>query len=201
MNVLNAEFLISAAKVEQFPQFVYPETAFAGRSNVGKSSLLNSIVMRKNLARTSSTPGKTQQINFFLVEEKWSFADLPGFGYASIGKDHRENWAELNFEYLAERENLRFVNLLIDSRHDPQPKDLALIEWCENNQKKYLVILTKCDKLKDKQIAQRQEQIQQLLIQCNFAIDVLPYSSLKGTGRKQLLAIFKRELVKNNYKE
>lgn len=151
--------------------------------------------MRKNLARTSSTPGKTQQINFFKVEDKWLFADLPGFGYASIGKQHRETWAELNFAYLAKREQLRFLNILIDSRHDPQPKDLALIEWCENNQKKYLVILTKCDKLKDKQVLQRKEQVEGLLSQCSFAIEVLAYSVQNGTGRKQLLAILKKELI------
>lgn len=191
MKVLNADFIIGAAGKEQFPNYSYPEFAFAGRSNVGKSSLLNSIVMNKKLAKTSSTPGKTQQINFFLVENKWSFADLPGFGYAAIGKQHREKWAKLNHIYLESRKNLRNVFVLIDSRHDPMQQDLALIEWLENNQKPYTIILTKCDKIKQKQISERKEQVEVFVSECNYAREVLPYSSQSGMGRYELLAILK----------
>lgn len=195
MIVLNADFVKGAVKKDDFPKLNLPEIAFAGRSNVGKSSLLNSIINRKNLAHTSSTPGKTQQINFFKVEGKWSFADLPGFGYAAIGKKHREEWAKLNFEYLEARETLAFVNILIDSRRDPMPMDLSLIEWCENNKLKYLVILTKCDKIKEKEITERKVQFEGLLKFCNFNLEVLPYSSQSGMGRLDLLAIIKRECV------
>lgn len=195
MIVLNAEFVKGAVSTEHFPNLNLPEIAFAGRSNVGKSSLLNSIVNRKNLAHTSSTPGKTQQINFFIVEGRWTFADLPGFGYAAIGKQHREEWSKLNFAYLESRKHLAFINILIDSRHDPQPKDLALIEWCENKHKRYLVILTKCDKLKEQEILERKNQLDNLLLNCSFNIDVLPYSSQSGMGRLELLAIIKRECV------
>jgi GTP-binding protein len=197
MIVLNAEFIKGAVKADQFPELNYPEIAFVGRSNVGKSSLLNSIVNRKNLAHTSSTPGKTQQINFFVVEGKWTFADLPGFGYAAIGKQHREEWAKLNFSYLETRKSIAYINLLIDSRHDPQPKDLALIEWCENHKMKYLIILTKCDKLKKQEIIERKKQIDNLLMNCSFNLEVLPYSSQNGMGRLELLAIIKRECVLN----
>lgn len=194
-NTLNAEFLMGVANPNSYPDTGLPEIAFSGRSNVGKSSLLNSIVMQKNLAKTSATPGKTQQINFFVVENKWSFADLPGFGYAKIGKSERENWAKLNLNYLETRENLKLVAVLIDSRHDPMEHDLGLIEFLENIQRKYLIILTKTDKLKPKQIEVRKSQIEHLISQCNFALEVLPYSALKGEGRYELLAIIKRELV------
>lgn len=191
MKVFNAEFVLGAAQKEQFPNYTYPEFAFAGRSNVGKSSLLNSIVMNKKLAKTSSTPGKTQQINFFIVENKWSFADLPGFGYAAIGKEHREKWAKLNHIYMDARKNLKNVFVLIDSRHDPMEQDLALIEWLENNQKPYTIILTKCDKLNSAKIQARKEQIDHLVSECSFAREVLPYSSHSGLGRFELLAILK----------
>lgn len=191
MKVFNAEFIIGAAHEEQFPNYSYPEFAFSGRSNVGKSSLLNSIVMNKKLAKTSSTPGKTRQINFFVVENKWSFADLPGFGYASIGKEHRIKWAKLNHVYLESRKNLRNVFVLIDSRHDPMEQDLALIEWLENNQKPFTIILTKCDKISSKLIAERKEQVETFVSMCKSVREVLPYSSHSGMGRYELLHILK----------
>ncbi len=192
MVTLNATFLLGAAEKSQFPQHNLPEIAFTGRSNVGKSSLLNSIVLRKNLAFTSSTPGKTQQINFFNVEEKWVFADMPGFGYASTGKANREKWKKLNFDYLENSQNLKLIIALIDSRHDPMDIDMALIEWYEENQKEFLIILTKCDKLKPKAIAQRQKQLENLVQNCKYCKEVLPYSSQNGLGRNQLIGILKK---------
>lgn len=194
MKNLNAEYLAGAEKLELMPNTQYPEIAFSGRSNVGKSSLLNSIVRRKNLAYTSSTPGKTQMINFFLIERKWMFADLPGFGYAAISKKKREEWMKLNFSYFAGREQLRLVCCLVDSRHDPQKHDLALIEWLENSQVKYLIILTKCDKISKAKIKERKEQMEYLTQNCNFMLEVLPYSSVTGLGRDQLLAIIKKQV-------
>ena len=195
MKNLNAEFSIGVIEAGAFPAVNLPEVAFAGRSNVGKSSLLNSIVNRKNLAFTSSTPGKTQQINFFLVENKWSFADLPGFGYAAIGKKERLKWKELNLAYLENRINLKLVCCLVDSRHDPMDNDLALIETLENIDRKYIIILTKCDKLSQKNIDERKKQIEHLVQNCRYIVEVLPYSSRSGLGRTELLAILKRELV------
>ncbi len=195
MKTRKADFIKGVAQIDRLPETKLPEVAFAGRSNVGKSSLLNSIVNRKNLARISSEPGKTQEINFYKVEDKWVFADLPGFGYAKISKGKREEWAKLNFEYLEKRENLRFVCCLVDSRHDPQPKDLALMEWLMNNEKKFLVILTKCDKIKERAINDRKEQLEGLLAQCPTAMEILPYSSQSGLGWKQLQQILERELA------
>lgn len=195
MKNLNAVFVLGAARPEQFPALGLPETAFCGRSNVGKSSLINSIVLNKNMAKTSSTPGKTQQINFFIIEEKWILADLPGFGYAAIGKEHREKWAKLNWDYLEKRDNLKLVCVLIDSRHDPMPQDLELIERLELADRRYIIILTKCDKINKKAIEDRKKQIETLVSQCKGAIEVLPYSAVKAWGRDELLAIFKKNLI------
>ncbi|MFP4528563.1 MAG: ribosome biogenesis GTP-binding protein YihA/YsxC [Candidatus Kapaibacterium sp.] len=189
MKVSQAEFIKGAANEEQFPDLDMPELAFAGRSNVGKSTLINSLVMRKNLAHTSSTPGKTRQINFYSVEGRWSFADLPGFGYAAIGKEHREKWANLNFAYLETRKNLSLVCALIDSRHDPMPTDLSFIEWLELNKKPYIILLTKCDKISTKMVSQRKEQLDGLVKFCSQCREVLPYSSVSGLGRKELMGI------------
>ena len=192
MTPLTADFIRGTRKPEDFPKTLLPEIAFAGRSNVGKSSLLNSILYRKNLARISSTPGKTQEINFYLVDSKWMFADLPGFGYASVSKTTRESWVQLNFAYLGKRPSLKLICCLVDSRHDPMERDLALIEWLENNGKKYVVILTKCDKISDKLLGERLDQFRAVLAACNNIADILPYSTVDGRGRKELLAIIKR---------
>ena len=195
MKQLNAEFVKSTEKVEQFPRLNLPETAFVGRSNVGKSSLLNSIVLRKNLAHISSTPGKTQQINFFIVENKWTFADLPGFGYAKVSKDKRDDFVKMNFAYLEKREELKIVCVLIDSRHDPMETDMALIEWLENHQRNYVIILTKSDKIKPSQLLKRKEQLQNLVSQCSFCTDVVAYSVINFTGRNELIGILKKYLI------
>ena len=194
MKTRRADFVKGVTDLKELPRINLPEVAFAGRSNVGKSSLLNSIVNRKNLARTSSAPGKTQEINFFNVEGKWVFADLPGFGYAKISKGKREEWEKLNFGYLENREELRFICCLVDSRHDPQPKDLALMEWLMNNEKRFVVILTKCDKIKDQAIKRRKEQIEGLLELCPTVIEIIPYSAVSGLGWKDLQGVLEKEL-------
>jgi len=192
MKQLNAEFIKSAAKSDQYPLIKLPEVAFSGRSNVGKSSLINSIILKKNLALVSSTPGKTKLINFFNVENKWAFADLPGFGYASVSKDQRAIWKKLNFDYLEKRENLTLICALVDSRHDPTDTDLALIEWYENNNKKFLIILTKSDKIGNTLLMERKEQLETLVSQCKNAVEVLPYSAKTNQGRDELLAIIRK---------
>lgn len=194
MTPFDADFVSGATTPEQFPELKYPEIAFIGRSNVGKSSLINSIVLRKNLARISSTPGKTQQINFFIVHSKWSFADLPGFGYASTGKDNRVKWEKLNNKYLETRINLVLTCMLIDSRHEPMEKDLGLIETLEILKRNYIIILTKTDKISKKNIEERKEQFNELVQKCSHCLEVLPYSTINNTGRNDLIGIIKREL-------
>lgn len=191
MNSLKAEFQIGAVDSSQFPNTAFPEIAFTGRSNVGKSSMLNNLVNNKSLAKVSSTPGKTQQINFFLIEDKWLFADLPGFGYAKVSKKDREKWLNLNMEYLSNREQLVLTCLLVDSRHDPMKTDLAMMEWLENNDRQFVVILTKCDKISQNDVDARVEQVRGLLQHCQNSIDVIPYSSTKNIGRSNLLGLLK----------
>jgi GTP-binding protein len=192
MIISKAEFIIGVAEENKFPILNLPEIAFIGRSNVGKSSLINNIVMRKNLARTSSAPGKTREINFFVVENKWILVDMPGLGYATIGKSYRERWAELNYKYLEQRESLKFICVLIDSRHDPMNTDIALIEFLENIGRKYLIILTKCDKISAKAITERTKQLEELTALCQHCIEVLPHSSVSGLGRNELIGIIKK---------
>lgn len=188
----NAVFLLGATEMSQCPKYELPEIAFIGRSNVGKSSMINSIVMRKQLAFTSSAPGKTREINFFAVDDKWILVDMPGLGYATIGKQHREKWEKVNYEYLTKRENLKLVCVLVDSRHDPQKYDLALIEYLENIGKNYLLVMTKCDKLSAQAVVERKAQLDALVSQCQFCSEVLPYSSVSGLGRNELVGIIKK---------
>jgi len=193
MIISKAEFIIGVTEEKKLPVLNLPEIAFIGRSNVGKSSLINNIVMRKNLARKSSAPGKTREINFFAVENKWILVDMPGLGYATIGKTHRERWAELNFKYLEKREALKFVCVLIDSRHDPMNTDIELIEFLENIGRKYLVILTKCDKISTVAITERKKQLEHLTSFCQHCLEVLPHSSISGLGRNEMIGIIKNK--------
>lgn len=172
---------------------ILPEVAFIGRSNVGKSSLINTLVNRTSLAHVSSTPGKTQQLNFYTIEDTWMLVDMPGFGYASASKTDRKAWHELNYGYLLQREQLSLICVLVDGRHDPMPTDLELIERLENGERNYVVILTKCDKLNPIQMDERQNQLKEALALCKYCIDVLPYSSRTRFGREQLWGIIKRE--------
>jgi len=142
-----ATFTIGAAKWAQLPDDGRPEIAFVGRSNVGKSSLLNALLGRKNLAYTSKTPGKTQQLNFFLVDDRFYAVDLPGYGYAKAPTSTREQWAQLQDRYLAKRPTLRGVVHLIDARHPPQDSDLALVRQLADRHRPSVLALTKGDRL------------------------------------------------------
>lgn len=190
----NAEFIFGTDTPDAFPKHNMAEIAFCGRSNVGKSSLINSIVRRKNLAHTSSTPGKTQSINFFVVQDKWCLVDMPGFGYAQRGKDFQQKWKKENLSFLANRENIKFVNVLVDSRIAIQEKDLELIEFLENEERNYLIILTKVDKITQAEMLAKKAEYERLTASCRYVIEVLPYSSFTDLGRDQLLAIIKKNI-------
>jgi len=153
--IKTTEFVKSAVTPDQYPDTAYPEIAFAGRSNVGKSSLINALLNRKRLVKTSSTPGRTRLLNFFLVNQAFTFVDLPGFGYAKVPKSMRKSWKPMIENYLAARLQLKSVVLLMDIRRTPRQGETDLLSWLERYQIPLVLILTKCDKLsKTKQIKQ-----------------------------------------------
>jgi GTP-binding protein len=146
-RIVSAEFVMSNTKVSQCPEPNLPEYAFIGRSNVGKSSLINMLTGRKSLAKTSSTPGKTQLINHFIINNTWYLVDLPGYGFAKISKSTRDKWEIMIRDYLRQRSNLMYTCVLIDSRLEPQQNDLNFIEWLSQSQIPICLIFTKADKL------------------------------------------------------
>lgn len=146
MNVKSAEFLCSNIRTDKLPEPTMPEYAFIGRSNVGKSSLINALVNKKNLAKTSQTPGKTQLINHFLINNDWYLVDLPGYGYAKTSRSLREDWEKFIRRYLRVRENLQCLFVLIDSRHEPQKIDLDFCKWLGESGIPFLLVFTKADK-------------------------------------------------------
>lgn len=148
MIIRTAEFVKSSQKWQDCPEPVLPEYAFIGRSNVGKSSLINAMMDRKDLAKTSQTPGKTQLINHFLVNQNWFLTDLPGYGYAKVSKSLRKDFEKLITNYILNRKNLVNLFVLIDSRHAPQKIDLEFIKWCGEHRIPFSLVFTKTDKLK-----------------------------------------------------
>lgn len=189
MKIKTAEFEGSAPDLRSCPVNTRPELAFIGRSNVGKSSLINSLVERRDLARVSVTPGKTQLINFFTINGAWSLVDLPGYGYARVSKEKRADFNEAVAAYLADRENLLHTFVLIDSRLPPQEIDKVFIQWLVGNGGMFSIVFTKADKQsmgKTKSLIARFRQ--SVLVGITPAPEVLVSSATEGTGRKELLA-------------
>lgn len=147
MNVHHADIVISAVQPEQYPKTNLPEIALAGRSNVGKSSFINTLVNRKNLARTSGKPGKTQTLNFYIIEDSLHFVDVPGYGYAKVSKTERAKWGQMIETYLTEREQLKAVVSLVDMRHAPSTEDIQMYEFLKYYDIPVIVVATKCDKI------------------------------------------------------
>ena len=152
MNVAHAEFVVSNSKVESCPKTRIPEYAFIGRSNVGKSSLINMLCNQKKLAKTSSRPGKTQLINHFLINKKWYLVDLPGYGYARASKSQKKNFQKFIVDYFTKRRELVSAFLLVDIRREPQPIDLDFLRWLGEQFIPFTIVFTKADKIKEKEI-------------------------------------------------
>lgn len=189
MKILSAEFIKSATTPPHYPEGVFPEVAFVGRSNVGKSSLINALVGRKNLAKTSNTPGRTQLINFFLINRRYSFVDLPGYGFARVPESVRRNWGPMVETYLKERPNLRLVILIMDIRRDPAGHDMELLQWFNHYLIPTLPVLTKIDKLSKSKVQQRARQIEQMLMEgVNLQTAPKPvlFSARTGEGKEAL---------------
>ncbi len=153
MTIKTADFVVSNSKVDQCPKSPLPEYAFIGRSNVGKSSLINMLTGRKSLAKTSAKPGKTQLINHFLINKNWHLVDLPGYGYAKVSKSTKKVFQKFITEYFEKRKQMICAFVLIDSRHAPQKIDMEFMQWLGENNIPFCIIFTKADKLKDKELA------------------------------------------------
>lgn len=194
-RITSADFVISAASPAQFPKGPAPEVAFAGRSNVGKSSLLNLLVGRKSLAKTSATPGKTQQINFFHINGRYHFVDLPGYGYAKVSKTDREAWARLIEAYLRERRQLQMVVSLCDIRHEPTALDRDMFVWLEEVGRPFLIVLTKSDKVSAALVETRCSELAAMVSGLGHCVGVLPVSSHTRHNRDRLLGIIGRALA------
>ncbi|MCK5099259.1 MAG: YihA family ribosome biogenesis GTP-binding protein [Desulfobacteraceae bacterium] len=185
MIIKNAEFVKSAVKPSHYTEPDYPEIAFAGRSNVGKSSLINTLVNRKKLVKTGSKPGMTQLINFFLINGDTSFVDLPGFGYAKVSKKIRQTWGQMVETYLSTRQNLMGLVLLIDIRRGPEKEELELIDWLIASKINVIIVFTKADKLsKPKQQKALAPSLKKLNLEKR---DIILFSAKSKLGKDQLL--------------
>jgi GTP-binding protein len=185
MKIKTVEFIKSAVKPDQYPEYDFPEIAFAGRSNVGKSSLINTLIQRKDMVKTSSKPGCTQLINFFMVNETLSFVDLPGYGYAKVSKKIRAQWQPMINLYLSKRESILGLVLLIDVRRDPGKEEIDMMKWLESHEMPYLVILTKSDKLSKTKL---QKRLTSICEQIDREEDsVILFSSKTKKGREKVM--------------
>ncbi|MBS0628813.1 MAG: YihA family ribosome biogenesis GTP-binding protein [Verrucomicrobia bacterium] len=184
-----AKFILSAAKLEQFPDLKMGEIAIVGRSNVGKSSLINHLTQNRGLAKVSATPGKTQLINFFTVDEEFVLVDLPGYGFAKVPKGMREEWGTLIQNYLQSRKQLRLILLLCDSRHPPTEEDIAFAKWAIHFKQKLVVVFTKVDKLSQSMVQSSCEKNFALLSEAigDKPIAYFPYSIKNAKGRLCLI--------------
>ena len=201
MNLVHAEFVMSNAEVAKCPKSNLPEYAFIGRSNVGKSSLINMLCNRKSLAKTSSRPGKTQLINHFLINKKWHLVDLPGYGYARVSKTQKKVFQKFVTDYFLKRTELISAFLLIDIRHEPQPVDLDFFKWLGEHQIPFSIVFTKADKIKPGNIEKR---INNYFDELKKDWEELPphfvTSASKGDGKEELLRYIQKinDSIKEN---
>ena len=193
ININNARFEISAVSKKQYPYSVVPEIALVGRSNVGKSSYINMMLNRNNIARTSQTPGKTREINFYDVDKKLYFVDLPGYGYAKVSKDKKEKWGQFLEEYLNNRQQLKLIIHLVDIRHTPTKDDVMMCEWIKQRGIDYMVLASKLDKISKNDIRTKIAHIRQTL-DVPDDVEILPYSAKNKNTRFSIWEIIQAKL-------
>ena len=186
LNTQNAEFILSAASMDACPRDRLPQIAFAGRSNVGKSSVINRLLNRKNFARVGAAPGKTTHINYFCIDQKLYFVDLPGYGYAKVSKQERARWGRLMEQWFDDPSLLTLGILLVDLRHKPTEDDCTMAQWFKDSGKPFVVVGNKQDKLKKSELLPNLARIRETL-NLTDEVPVIPFSAEKGQGREELL--------------
>ena len=187
LNVNRAEFLLSAAQPKQFLHTSLPAVAFAGKSNVGKSSVLNRLLNRKNFARVGASPGKTIHVNYFRIDDRLLFVDLPGYGYAKVSQSERERWGKLMESFFAGSDLMDLGVMIVDARHKPTADDVTMAEWFKASGCPLIVVANKLDKLKKSEIEPNLALIRQTLTLPD-EVPLIPFSAEKGAGREELLA-------------
>ncbi len=186
LNLNKAEFIRSAVKKEDFPRDRLPQVVFSGRSNVGKSSVINKILNRKNFARVGAAPGKTTHINYFLIDKAFYLVDLPGYGYAKVSKTERDRWGKLIETWFADTSLMTLGVMIVDSRHRPTEDDCTMCNWFQESGRPFVVVANKLDKVKKSELAANLDTIRETLA-LDEKVLLIPFSAEKGTGREQLL--------------
>ncbi len=186
INLQKSEFIKSAAAPKDFPRDRMPQVAFSGRSNVGKSSVINRLLNRKNFARVGASPGKTTHINYFEIDKVFYLVDLPGYGYAKVSKTERDRWGRLMEDYFADPELMTLGVMIVDSRHKPTADDCTMAQWYRDAGCPVIVVANKLDKLKKKEIEPNLQRIRETL-ELSDDVEVIPFSAEKGEGRQELI--------------
>ena len=193
INFQQAEFIRSATAPKDFPRDGLPQVAFAGRSNVGKSSVINRLLGRKNFARVGAAPGKTVHINYFLIDKTFYLVDLPGYGYAKVSKAERDRWGRLMEDYFADRELMTFGAMIVDARHEPTADDCTMAQWYRDAGCPFVVVANKLDKLKKREIESNLLTIRETL-ELDDSVKLIPFSAEKGEGKQELLDLILSKL-------
>ena len=202
MRIIKAEYLLSAPDLSVCPADGKPEICFAGRSNVGKSSVINALTRRKKLAHTSNSPGKTRSLNYYNIDDQWYLVDMPGYGYAKISKKEQARWGREMKRYLLEREMLQLVVLLVDIRHGPSALDEEFIFWLGEHQIPFCIILNKSDKISKNRVSRQESTVSLMLSEMNIEVPVFPVSGLIPDSLDELFRFimeFVTGLTKNEY--
>lgn len=187
LNVNKAEFIKSAASPAQFIRSSMPSVVFAGKSNVGKSSVINRMLNRKNFARVGASPGKTVHVNYFHIDGRLYFVDLPGYGYAKVSQSERERWGKLMEQFFAERDRITLGVMIVDARHKPTADDLTMAQWFKDSGCQLVIVANKLDKLKKSEIEPNLRLIRETL-ELPDSVPLIPFSAEKGQGREALMA-------------
>lgn len=201
MKITSAEFINSIYDLRTLPKSVLSEFVFVGRSNVGKSSLINKICNKKNLAKIGSVPGKTRQLNYFLINEEFYLVDLPGYGYAKVPEQIRAGWRKLVEEYISERQNVNMVFVLIDARHEPTYLDELMVSWLEYYEIPYTIVLTKSDKISKNKMDKQIYRSSKIVNNDELCRDFIPFSIITGEGKNEILHLIQETLDNPRDKE